>query len=250
MMKRLAETRVVHGRGCDTMPTVMTTLPTSMPLLLAFAMAGVLAQSPNRALLQDPDDPEMNRRAPAYSLVTLETSKGRILLEMRREWSPHGVDRFYNLVRHGYYDEARVFRIRARRWAQFGVAADPKIATIWRTRTIPDDKRVVSNTRGTLAYAFKDPNGRTTQMFFNLTDNQATHDAPADGNPFVPFARVLEGMEAADAFYAEYGESAGGGIRGGKQDILFKEGNAFFLREFPKLDYIKTATARAAIESR
>jgi homoserine O-acetyltransferase len=160
---------------------------------------------------------------------------------MRREWSPHGVDRFYNLVTHGYYDEARVFRIRAKTWAQFGVAADPTISTIWRTRNIPDDKRVLSNARGTLAYAFKDPNGRTTQMFFNLMDNQATHDAPADGNPFVPFARVLEGMEAADAFYADYGEAAGGGIRGGKQDILFQEGNAFFLREFPKLDYIKTA---------
>jgi len=225
----------------------MTMLPKSMPLLLPLAMAGMLAQSPNRSLLEKPDDPEMNHRAPGASLVTLETSRGRILLEMRREWSPHGVDRFYNLVRHGYYDEARVFRIRAKTWAQFGVAADPKIATIWRTQTIPDDTRVLSNTRGTLAYAFKDPNGRTTQMFFNLMDNQATHDAPADGNPFVPFARVLEGMEAADAFYAEYGETAGGGIRGGNQDILFKEGNAFFLREFPKLDYIKTAKVRAMI---
>jgi cyclophilin family peptidyl-prolyl cis-trans isomerase len=239
MMKRLAETRVAFGRGCDTMRTAMTMLPKSM--LLTLAMAGLLAQSPNRALLEKPDDPEMNRRAPDASRVELETSKGRILLEMRREWSPHGVDRFYNLVRHGYYDEARVFRIRAKTWAQFGVAADPKISTIWRTRNIPDDKRVLSNARGTLAYAFKDANGRTTQMFFNLMDNQATHDAPADGNPFVPFARVLEGMEAADAFYADYGETAGGGIRGGKQDILFKEGNAFFLREFPKLDYIKVA---------
>ena len=223
------------------MRTAMTMLPKSIPLLVTFAMAGLFAQSPNRALLDKPDDPEMNRRAPDASRIVFETSKGRMLLEMRREWSPHGVDRFYNLVRHGYYDEARVFRIRAKTWAQFGVAADPRISTIWRTRTIPDDPRVLPNARGTLAYAFKDPNGRTTQVFFNLMDNQATHDAPADGIPFVPFARVLEGMDAADAFYDEYGEKAGGGIRGGRQDILFKEGNAFFLRDFPKLDYIKTA---------
>jgi homoserine O-acetyltransferase len=121
---------------------------------------------------------------------------------------------------------------------QFGIAADPKVATAWRTRTIPDDPRVVSNTRGTVAYAFKDPNGRTTQVFINLKDNAATHDT----EPFVPFARVIEGMEAADALYSDYGENAGGGIRGGKQDPIFTEGNAFFLRGFPKLDYIRRAT--------
>ena len=80
--------------------------------------------------------------------------------------------------------------------------------TLWRTRTIPDDPRQLSNTRGTVAYAFKDPNGRTTQMFISLMDNAATHDA----EPFVPFARVIEGMEVADALYVEHGESAGGGI--------------------------------------
>src|SRR5262245_23800467 len=158
--------------ACGTMRTAMTFLPKSMPLLLTLAMAGLLAQAPDRALLEKPDDPEMNRRAPDASRVVFDTSKGRILLEMRREWSPHGVDRFYNLVRHGYYDDARVFRIRAKTWAQFGVAADPKISTIWRTQNIPDDKRVLPNARGTLAYAFKDANGRTTQMFFNLADNQ------------------------------------------------------------------------------
>jgi peptidyl-prolyl cis-trans isomerase A (cyclophilin A) len=161
---------------------------------------------------------------------------------VHRDWSPIGADHFYNLVRHGYYDDARFFRIRAGAWAQFGVAADPAIATVWRTRNIPDDPRVLANARGTVAYAFKDPNGRTTQAFINLADNAATHDAPADGAPFVPFARIVEGLAAADALYSEYGEKAGGGIRGGRQDVLFKEGNAFLLREFPKLDYIRTAT--------
>ena len=204
-------------------------------------MLALPAAQSNTAALLFREAPEMNRRAPDAFRVALDTSKGPMLLQVQREWSPQGVDRFYNLARHGYYDEARFFRIRAGAWAQFGIAADPKVATVWRTRTIPDDPRVISNARGTVAYAFKDPNGRTTQVFINLADNAATHDAPQDGNPFVPFARVIEGMGAADVLYAEYGEKAGGGIRGGRQDVLFELGNAYLLREFPKLDYIKTA---------
>ena len=216
----------------------------SMPkTLLALTMiAGLLTQETlQESLLRRPGSDEMNRRAPDASRIVLDTSQGRMVLEMRREWSPRGVDRFYNLVKYGYYDEARFFRIRAGNWAQFGIAADPKIASAWRRQNLPDDPRVLSNTRGTVAYAFKEPNGRTTQAFINLKDNSATHDAPADGMPFVPFARVIEGMEAADALYAEYGEKAGGGIRGGQQDIVFEAGNAWLQRNFPKLDYIKTA---------
>jgi cyclophilin family peptidyl-prolyl cis-trans isomerase len=148
------------------------------------------------------------------------------------------VDRFYNLVKAGYYDDTAVFRIRVGTWAQFGINGDPKVAQAWRARNIPDDARVLSNTRGTVAYAFKDPNGRTTQVFINLKDNSATHDV----EPFVPFARVVEGMEIADALYADYGERAGGGIRAGKQDPVFEGGNAYLRREFPKLDYITRAT--------
>ena len=151
-------------------------MPKLLLLALPLAFTCLAAQAPNR-VLATPDAPEMNRRAPDASRIVLDTSQGRIVMEMRREWSPHGVDRFYNLVRHGYYDEARFFRIRAAAWAQFGIAADPAIATAWRTRNIPDDPRVLSNTRGTVAYAFKDPNGRTTQAFINLADNAATHDA-------------------------------------------------------------------------
>jgi cyclophilin family peptidyl-prolyl cis-trans isomerase len=214
----------------------MVRLPLMVSVLgLAWLATG---QTADRAALLNPDHPAMNGRAPDVCRVLLDTSQGRIVLEMTRVWSPHGADRFYNLVRHGYYDDARFFRIRAGTWAQFGISADPKVATVWRTRTMPDDPRVVSNVRGTVAYAFKDPNGRTTQVFINLKDNSSTHD----DEPFVPFARVVEGMEAADALYSEYGEKAGGGIRGGRQDPLFAEGNAFLLREFPKLDYIRRAT--------
>ena len=210
--------------------------------LIAFACAlASIAQdsSPrNRRFLLVPESPEMNRRAPDIARVRLETTRGIIRLEMHRAWAPHGVDRFYNLVRNGFYDQAAVFRVRAGMWAQFGINGDPKIALLWTHRTIPDDARVESNVRGTVAFAFKDPNGRTTQVFINLRDNSATHDK----EPFVPIARVIEGMDVADALYSEYGEQAGGGIRAGKQDPVFAGGNEYLKREFPKLDYILKAT--------
>ena len=179
---------------------------------------------------------------PEYK-VRLETSKGNIVIAVHRDWAPHGADRFYELVTSGYYDDAPVFRIRKGTWAQFGIAADPKVAQAWRTKTIPDDPfKGVSNKRGTIAFAFNDPNGRTTQVFINLKDNSETHDR----EPFVVFGEIVEGMEVADALYAEYGENAGGGIRGGKQDPLFEGGNAYLKEKFPLLDYIK----RAGIERR
>ena len=213
----------------------------ALPILgLAGALIAASAQTgkPNRAALLQPDSPEMNRRAPDVSRVRLETTKGLIRLEMKREWSPHGVDRFYNLVRNGFYDDAAVFRVRAGLWAQFGINADPKIAQVWRTRNIPDDQRILSNVRGTMAFAFKDPNGRTTQVFINLRDNSAGHDK----EPFVPIARVIEGMEVADALYSDYGEQSGGGIRGGKQDPLFAGGKEYLKQNFPRLDYVIRAT--------
>jgi len=185
------------------------------------------------SLLLHPDAAELNRRAPNVFDVRLETSKGEIVMEIHRDWSPHGADHFYNLVRAGYYDDTRFFRVIQGRWAQFGVNGDPKISKIWRTRTIPDDPRIESNTRGTVAFAFAVPNGRTTQVFINLKDNSATHDAE-----FVPFGKIIKGMEVADALNSEYGESAGGGIRGGKQGPLFKQGNSYLQRKFPHLDGI------------
>ena len=143
----------------------------------------------------------------------------------------------YDLVRAGYFDEARFFRVIKDKWAQFGIHAEPRVATLWRNQTIPDDPAGQSNVRGTVAFAFAVPNGCTTQVFINLRDNSATHDK----EPFVPFGRVIEGMDAADALYSEYGAASGGGIRAGKQDPLFDGGNAYLDREFPKLDFIRAA---------
>jgi peptidyl-prolyl cis-trans isomerase A (cyclophilin A) len=208
-------------------------------VLYVVLLSSISAERQQSALL-NPDDPAVNLRAPDECRITLETNKGSMVLQMRREWAPHGADRFYSLVHAGYYDDARFFRIRAATWAQFGVNGNPAIAKAWRNRTIPDDPFRESNVRGTVAYAFKDPNGRTTQVFINLRDNSATHDK----EPFVPFAKVIEGMEVADSLYAEYGERAGGGIRAGHQDPLFDGGNAWLLKEFPKLDYIIKTTVK------
>src|SRR5437667_6451048 len=196
------------------------------------------APGPRTSLLLNPDAREMTRRAPDVFHVRFETSKGLIRLEIRRQQAPYGVDRFYNLVRAGYYDDAYFFRVIKERWAQFGIHGDPKISKVWRTRTIPDDPRRESNLRGTIAFAFAVPNGRTTQVFINLRNNSATHDR----EPFVPFGRVIEGMDVADELYSDYGEQAGGGIRGGKQDPLFADGNDYLKRNFPRLDYITKAT--------
>ena len=173
------------------------------------------------------------------SHVRLETTKGDVVVEVTRAWAPRGADRFLELVRARYYDDSRLFRVIAGRWAQFGIAGDPAVAQAWRTRTIPDDPFVQqSNVRGTMAFAFAVPNGRTTQVFVNTRDNSATHDK----EPFVVFGRVVQGMDVVDAWYAGYGETSGGGIRAGHQDAAFAGGNAFFDRDFPNLDRITRAT--------
>ncbi len=204
--------------------------------LVAALMLGA-APAPPSGLLH-PDSPAMKAEAPAEFKVRLETTKGEVEIEIQRAWARHGVDRFFNLVRAGYYNDMRITRVVVPKWAQFGIHGDPKIARLWRDRPIQDDPRVLSNQRGAIAFAFAVPDGRTTQVFINLRDNRETHDQ----EPFVPFGRVISGMDVVDAWYADYGENAGSGIRSGKQDLLFDGGNAYLDREFPKLDSIRRAT--------
>jgi peptidyl-prolyl cis-trans isomerase A (cyclophilin A) len=178
-------------------------------------------------------------QAPETFKVRLETTKGAIVIECVRAWAPLGADRFFELVTSGYYDDSAIFRIRPRTWVQFGINGDPKIAQSWRPRSFADDpfQPAHPNVRGTVFFAWAVPNGRTTQVVINLRDNRETHDK----EPFVPFGRVIEGMDVADALFDEYGETAGGGIRAGKQDPVFQGGNAYLRKNFPSLDYIKTA---------
>lgn len=178
--------------------------------------------------------------APESFRVQLDTTKGPIVIECHRSWAPLGADRFYELVTSGYFNDSPVFRIRPKVFAQFGINGDPKVSQSWRPKTIPDDpfQPAHSNVRGMVFFAFAVPNGRTTQVVINLRDNSAEYDK----EPFVPFGRVIQGMDVADALFDEYGETAGGGIRAGKQDPVFEGGNAYWRKNFPKLDYIKTAT--------
>jgi len=174
--------------------------------------------------------------APAQFRVRLDTTKGAIVIAVHRAWAPHGADRFHDLVTSRYFDNSRFFRVVQGQWAQFGIAGDPAIAAAWRTRTIPDDPPVQSNVRGRVAFAFKDPGGRTTQVYISLRDNSYQ-----DAQGFVPFGEVVEGMDVADALNSEYGENAGGGIRAGRQQPLFDGGNAWLDREYPRLDRLLEA---------
>ncbi len=229
------------GKSWQRIPAIpwrllLCTLAIMCPCLLQLS-----CKSTSSPLLH-PDTAALNRRAPEVFDVRLETSKGEILIEVHRAWSPHGADRFYHLVRAGYYDDSRFYRVIQGKWAQFGINGDPKISNVWRERTFSDDPRVVSNTRGTIAFAFAVPNGRTTQVFINLKDNSATHDAE-----FVPFGKIIKGMEVADALNSEYGERAGSGIRSGKQTPLFESGNAYLDKNFPRLDRILHARVLAPL---
>ena len=205
-------------------------------LLIATLFGAVFVIPQDRALLLKPDSPEFTVPAPDQCVVRLETNKGNVDIEVTRAWAPIGADRFVNLVRHGYYNDNRLFRVAPGRWVQFGINGDPAVAKAWRMQTLKDDPFKTSNTRGTVAFAFAVPNGRTTQIFFNLRDNSETHDK----EPFTPFGRVVAGLELIDKVNAEYGEGPGG-IRAGKQDPYFDGGNAWLLKEFPRLDYITSA---------
>ena len=169
--------------------------------------------------------------------VRLETTKGQIVIAVVPGWAPRAAERFRELVRIGYYDDSRFFRVTSR-WAQFGISGSPALAKKWRDMTFPDEgpgeRR--SNLRGTVTFAFAVPHGRSTQVFINLADNSRL-----DAEGFAPFGRVVEGMEVADALYSGYGESAGGGIRGGKQQPLFDGGNAWVDAHFPLLDALLRA---------
>jgi len=202
------------------------------------AGARPLSQAPSRSILLNPESPEFTQPAPAKCRIRFDTTKGDVVIEVVRDWSPLGADRFVNLARFGYYDDTRLFRVVKDRWAQFGINGDPAIAQAWRSRTFPDDPFKESNVKGTIAFAFAVPNGRTTQVFFNLRDNSATHDK----EPFTPFGRIVAGMDVMDAFNSEYGDNAVGGIRAGHQDAFFNGGNAYVDKEFPRLDRIRKAT--------
>lgn len=176
-----------------------------------------------------------NEQAPATYRVRFETSRGDFTAEVTREWAPLGADRFYNLVKNGFYDGARFFRVLPGFVVQFGLPGDPALGRAWRSARIPDDPVKQSNTPGTISFATAGPNTRTTQVFINLGNN-----SNLDGTGFAPFGRITGGMDLVSQLYSGYGE--GGPHAGGpEQGRITAEGNAYLEKQFPKLDYIRKA---------
>jgi peptidyl-prolyl cis-trans isomerase A (cyclophilin A) len=180
-----------------------------------------------------------NHTAAAVFRVKFETTAGSFVIEAHRDWSPHGADRFYDLVRTRYYDNSRFFRVVPGRWVQFGINGNPKIAQQQRHVTIADDTLKQHNTFGFIGFSNTGPNTRSTQVYINLGDNSARNDIEAG---FAPFGQVVEGMDVVEKLYGGYGEHSGGGMRAGHQDQMFEGGNAYLDREFPKLDKLIRAT--------
>lgn len=171
--------------------------------------------------------------APADFRVRLDTSKGPFVIEAHRDWAPHGVDRLYDLVRNGFFRDSRFYRVVPHFVAQFGIAGDPSVASVWRNRAIPADPEHGSNVRGTVGFAMVTPDARTTQLYINLADNLRN-----DHQGFTIIGTVVEGMDVVDRLYSGYGETSGGGMRAGHQQKLFEEGNTYLDREFPHLDHL------------
>jgi peptidyl-prolyl cis-trans isomerase A (cyclophilin A) len=195
-------------------------------------VAGVSAASAGN--LSDPA--ALNAKAPDVYQAKFDTSKGPFVIEVHRDWAPRGADRFYNLVKNGFYDNARFFRVIEGFMVQFGINGDPSVAGAWRDADIKDDPVKQSNERGTITFATAGPNTRTTQVFINFGDN-----AGLDGQGFSPFGKVVSGMEVVDSLYGGYGEGAPNG-NGPDQGRIQSQGNAYLEQGFPKLDFIKTAT--------
>jgi len=204
-------------------------------LTLAFALtvlaAPALAQSPK---LSNPA--ALTEQAPASYKARFDTSKGVFVIQVNRAWAPHGADRFYNLVKNGFYDNVRFFRVLTGFMAQFGINGNPAVMAQWRAAQIPDDPVRQSNKRGMITFATAGPNTRTTQVFINFADNSGL-----DGQGFAPFGQVVSGMKVVDSLNAEYGEGAPRG-RGPDQGRLQMEGNTYLMRDFKRLDYVKKAT--------
>lgn len=188
--------------------------------------------APGGALL----DPSLAvEQAPEEYSVRLQTTKGVVVIDVVRAWAPLGADRFYNLVRIGYYDDAAFFRTIAGFMTQIGIHGDPAVSAIWKEAKIPDDPVTQSNTRGMVSFATSGPNTRTTQFFINYKDNSRL-----DSMGFAPFG-VVRDMKSVDKLWVGYGEGDPMGP-GPNQTRIQEEGNAYLRADFPKLDYLVRAT--------
>jgi peptidyl-prolyl cis-trans isomerase A (cyclophilin A) len=219
------------------------TVRSSLAVLFAAALAGtaVLAQAPKAGQptstgnLKSPAT--LKETAPATFKARFDTSAGAFVVTVQREWAPHGADRFYNLVKNGFFDDTRFFRVISGFMVQFGIHGDPAVSAAWRSANLPADPVKQSNKRGFITYAMAGaPTTRTTQVFINFQDNSGL-----DKQGFAPFGEVTTGMSVVDKIFSGYGEGAPSG-RGPEQGRIQAEGNAYLTKAFPKMDYVKKAT--------
>ena len=173
----------------------------------------------------------LTEQAPAMFKANLDTSKGLITIEVHRDWAPLAADSFYNLVKNGFYDDVRFFRVIPNFMAQFGMNGDPAVTRAWSAAPMKDEPTKQSNKRGYVTFARTGaPNSRGTQMFINYRDN-----GNLDQQGFAPFGQVTVGMDVAEKITSQYAEKP-------DQGMITSQGNAYLMKEFPKLDFIKTAT--------
>lgn len=182
-----------------------------------------------------PDDPMFKKQAPAKYKARFTTTKGNFTITVDRSWAPLGADRFYHLVKSGFYDDCAFFRVMEGFMVQFGIPADPAESALWKDATMSDDDEKESNKRGRISYATSGPATRTTQLFINFRNNKRL-----DSMGFTPFGEVTEGMDVVDKLYDGYGEGEPAGS-GPHQKRIEKWGNPYLQRDFPKLDYIQKA---------
>ena len=197
-------------------------------------MIGVFAivaagQTGGNAVLKNPS--ALKDKAPETFKADFELSNGKhFVVEVHRAWAPNGADRFYNMVKNGFFDDCRFFRVVPDFMVQWGIHGDPTVSAPWRAARIPDDPVKESNKRGYVTFATAGPNTRTTQIFVNFKDNSFLNS-----QGFAPFGKIASGLDVVDKIYSGYGEQP-------NQGSIQAEGNAYLTKEFPKLDYIKKAT--------
>lgn len=183
------------------------------------------------------DPAKLTEKAPETFKAQFDTTKGKFTIEVTRSLSPNGADRFYNLVRSGYFKDVAFFRVVSGFMCQFGMHGDPTVNEKWSNARIQDDPVVGSNTRGTITFAMGGPNTRSTQFFINFGDNTRL-----DGMGFSPFGKVVEGMDIVDKINGEYGDMPQQGGSGPNPEFIAQQGNVYLKKVFPNLDYIKSAS--------
>jgi len=207
----------------------MNRVLTALALTLGVAVSAA-AQAPAAAKPSLTDPATLKEQAPATYTARFDTSAGPFVIRVTRAWAPRGADRFYNLVKNGFFDGTRFFRVVPNFMVQFGINGDPAIQKHWANASIQDDPVTQTNNKGYITFATRGPNTRTSQVFINLKANGFL-----DKQGFAPFGEVISGMEVVEKITSQYGESP-------NQGTIQSQGNAYLNKQFPKLDFVKKAT--------